>query len=63
MQVRCPTCDRAHYFGPDVTGEDASGEELMLCRPEDGGCGRFFAVFWTTSVLAKVVALVEKGEG
>jgi hypothetical protein len=32
---------------------------LMLCELEDGGCGRFFAIFWTTSVLVKVAALVE----
>jgi hypothetical protein len=36
------------------------GQELLLCDPEDGGCDRYYAVFWQTKVTARTIALADE---
>ena len=45
-KVKCPYCGREQ--GLKVSTQ--YGKEIVCCGAEDGGCDKYYAVFWVTNV-------------
>ena len=45
-KAKCPYCG----FEWPLKVEDAEGKKFVLCYPEDGGCDKWYVVFYSTKV-------------
>lgn len=47
-KTTCPYCGHSQL----VTVAHPSGQEIVICYPEDGGCDKYYSVFYRTTATA-----------
>jgi hypothetical protein len=58
VKAECPHCGHSQ----PLSIECREGKAVVLCNPADGGCGRWYAVFYGVSVTVKSCKISKENE-